>query len=181
MAEQTARTSGALGRPRRFDPETEVRVLLQAAFEVMRRNGYEDASVAEILEEAGLSTRSFYRNFQSKDDLVLALFRANAEAASQRLESRVAAAAAPREGLEAWMDEILSFRLQPPQVRAGSVARLDWCPPRRRLQRRRARGETSSCRTAGPGAQSGVGRWQFSEGYARVGCRHDPRHRLGGH
>jgi AcrR family transcriptional regulator len=86
-----------------------VRVPPQAAFEVTRRTGYEDASVAEILEEAGLSTRSFYRHFQSKHDSVLALFRINAEAAAQRLEVRVAAAASPREGLEGWMDDILSF------------------------------------------------------------------------
>jgi len=98
-----------VGRPRRFAPETEVNLILDAALAVMRRNGYEDISVADILEEAGLSTRSFYRHFESKDDLVLVMYRRNAEGAAQRLTDRVARAGSPAEGLTAWLDEILSF------------------------------------------------------------------------
>jgi AcrR family transcriptional regulator len=98
-----------VGRPRRFEPETEVRLILDAALEVMRRNGYADASVSDILHEAGLSTRSFYRHFESKDDLVRALYRRDAESAGRRLVARVEAAGTPRASLEVWIDEILSF------------------------------------------------------------------------
>ena len=62
-AQSLART----GRPRRFESEDELRILLDAALAVMERNGYVDANVAEILREANLSTRSFYRHFESED------------------------------------------------------------------------------------------------------------------
>ena len=56
-----------------------------------------------------LSTRSFYRHFESKDQLLCALFRREAEAAAARLNAKVDAAPDPRAALDAWIDEILSF------------------------------------------------------------------------
>jgi AcrR family transcriptional regulator len=97
------------GRPRRFESEDELRILLNAALVVMERNGYADAAVADILREADLSTRSFYRHFESKDQLLCALFRREADAAAARLRDKVDAAGTPREALDAWIDEILSF------------------------------------------------------------------------
>ncbi len=58
--DNTARASA--GRPRRFEPADELRRLFDAALVVMQRNGYADVAVADILAEAGLSTRSFYRH-----------------------------------------------------------------------------------------------------------------------
>jgi len=97
------------GRPRRFEAEDELRILLDAGFVVMERNGYTDAAVADILKEANLSTRSFYRHFESKDQLLCALYRRDADAAASRLTAKVEAAANPRAALDAWIDEILSF------------------------------------------------------------------------
>ena len=97
------------GRPRRFESDDELRILLDAALVVMERNGYVDAAVADILREADLSTRSFYRHFESKDQLLCALFRREADAAAARLRAKVDAAATPRAALHAWIDEILSF------------------------------------------------------------------------
>jgi len=89
---------------------------------VLKRNGYTDAPIANILEESGLSTRSFYRHFASKDELLIALYRRDAESAAKRVRRRVATAATPAEGLRAWIDEILSFRLD--RRRAERVAIL---------------------------------------------------------
>jgi AcrR family transcriptional regulator len=97
------------GRPRRFGAEDELRILLNAAFVVMERNGYTDAAVADILDEADLSTRSFYRHFESKDQLLCALFRREADAAAALLGTKVDAARTPREALRVWIDEILDF------------------------------------------------------------------------
>jgi AcrR family transcriptional regulator len=97
------------GRPRRFESNDELRILLDAALVVMERNGYVDAAVADILREADLSTRSFYRHFESKDQLLCALFRREADAAAARLRAKVDAAAKPRAALHAWIDEILCF------------------------------------------------------------------------
>ena len=56
-----------------------------------------------------LDQQAFYRHFHSKDDLLLALFRDNAESTSRLLATRVAAAGSPPAQLEAWIDEILSL------------------------------------------------------------------------
>lgn len=110
MTEPRATAAAArTGRPRRFESEDEVRLLLDAAMVVMGRNGYVDASVADILSEANLSTRSFYRHFESKDQLVCALYRREAENAATRLDAKVNAAPTPRTALDAWIDEILSL------------------------------------------------------------------------
>lgn len=97
------------GRPRRFEPADELRRLFDAALVVMERNGYTDAAVADILAEADLSTRSFYRHFESKDQLLCALYRREAERAAERLTARVSAAATPLAALDSWIDEIMSL------------------------------------------------------------------------
>jgi AcrR family transcriptional regulator len=91
------------------DPGGERKLIVDAALRVMRQNGYAAAQISDILGEAGLSTRAFYRHFQSKDDLLLAVFRDNAESTSRRLSARVLAAGAPPAQLDAWVDEILSL------------------------------------------------------------------------
>jgi AcrR family transcriptional regulator len=97
------------GRPRRFEPADELRLLFDGALVVMERNGYADATVAGILAEAGLSTRSFYRHFDSKDHLLCALYRREAEAAAERLAARVSAAATPLAALDTWIEEVMSL------------------------------------------------------------------------
>ena len=97
------------GRPRRYESADELRILLDSALTVMQRNDYGDASVADILREADLSTRSFYRHFESKDQLLCALCRREAEAAAARLSDKVGAAGNPLSALHAWIDGIVSL------------------------------------------------------------------------
>ena len=125
------------GRPRRFEAEDELRILLDAALVVMERNGYADAAVADILREADLSTRSFYRHFESKDQLLCALFRREAEAAAARLQAKVDAAPHPRAALDAWIDEILSFGHHRAKAARVARARLARRHEGRRVTRRR--------------------------------------------
>jgi AcrR family transcriptional regulator len=117
------------GRARRFDPETEVGLLLDATITVLRRNDYDDVAIADILEEAGLSTRSFYRHFDSKDELLLTLYQRDAVAAADRLRTSVDRAATPPQKLQAWIDEILSFRYD--KRKAERVALLGAASARR--------------------------------------------------
>lgn len=49
--------------------ETKERIF-QAAKEILRKNGYENLSIKNICEVAGVSNGSFYHHFQSKDDLL---------------------------------------------------------------------------------------------------------------
>jgi AcrR family transcriptional regulator len=114
--------SASVGRPRRFAPQDELRRLFEATLAVMQHNGYADAAVADILAEAGMSTRSFYRHFGSKDQLLCALYRHEAEQVAERLTARVARAASPLSALDIWIEEIMSLGYH--RAKAARVAVL---------------------------------------------------------
>lgn len=79
----------------------------------MRRNGYAEASVADILAEADVSTRAFYRHFESKDALLIALFRRDGDVVAAELTAAVEAAADPRGALDAWLERYLDLFFDP--------------------------------------------------------------------
>ncbi len=112
---------GRPGRPRRYDEAEELERLLDAGFEVIRRKGYRAATVADILAEAGMSTRSFYRHFAAKDDLLHALFRRDAEQFAAKVAARVDAAGEPTAALVVWIDEILAFGFERPRAQRAAV------------------------------------------------------------
>lgn len=97
------------GRPRRHSPEAEIGLILDAALEVMRRNRYADSSIREILAESGVGTRAFYRHFQSKDDLLQAVYRRDAESFARRVARAAASAPGPAAAVEACMTEYLAI------------------------------------------------------------------------
>jgi len=51
----------------------EIRALLDAAPAVMRRDDTIDPKVADIVRESGLSNQAFYRHFDGKDALLVAV------------------------------------------------------------------------------------------------------------
>jgi AcrR family transcriptional regulator len=59
--------------------------LLDAALSVFARNGYERATVDEIVREAGFSKGAFYVHFESKEDLFWAILEARIEAQQSAL------------------------------------------------------------------------------------------------
>jgi len=83
--------------------------LMDAALKVMRRNGFQGASVQDILDRAGLSTRAFYRQFQSKDDLLLAMFRTASAPDVDEVARRVGDASTTVDAVRVWIDEVLSI------------------------------------------------------------------------
>lgn len=101
------------GRPRRFDSPTERGMLLDAAVRVMAEKGYDGTSVNDILVDAGLSTRSFYRQFDSKHALLLALIQRERDRVARFLESAVARATDPLAAVEAWIDAFLDLNYDP--------------------------------------------------------------------
>jgi AcrR family transcriptional regulator len=109
-------TARPVGRPRRYDEATERKLLLDAGMKVMRRNGFADASLAEVLEVAGVSTRAFYRHFETKDALLIAMFDRDSEVVAARLRDAAAAAPSARAALEAWLDEYLDLFSNPRRV-----------------------------------------------------------------
>lgn len=80
------------------------RAILAAAAKSVREQGVRGLSIASVLERAGLSTRAFYRHFESKDQLVAAVFVEMAGIEMRRLRRKMAAEATPVEAVAAWID-----------------------------------------------------------------------------
>jgi AcrR family transcriptional regulator len=107
--------------PARQRASEEVSALVEGAIAVMGRDGAEQLTVAEVLREAGLSTRAFYRHFTSKDELVLAVYERDAGATRERLRERMAAARSFRAALELWIDETLALGFDARRARRTRV------------------------------------------------------------
>lgn len=80
------------------------RAILVAASKAVREEGVRGLSIASVLDRAGLSTRAFYRHFESKDQLVAAVFEEMADVEMRRLRRKMAAAANPVGAVAAWID-----------------------------------------------------------------------------
>ncbi|HEV7421089.1 MAG TPA: TetR/AcrR family transcriptional regulator [Mycobacterium sp.] len=90
---------------RRLDPDPRVRkAIVAAASKAVREEGVGGLSVAQVLSRAGLGTRAFYRHFDSKDQLVSAVFLDMARAETRRLRKRMATRTDPVDAVVAWID-----------------------------------------------------------------------------
>jgi AcrR family transcriptional regulator len=89
--------------------DEEVGRLLGAAEAVLAQHGYASMRVDDVLDEAGLSTRAFYRHFRGKSELFLALFQREAARAGDRLRKKVGAARSPVRKVEAWVAATLAL------------------------------------------------------------------------
>jgi AcrR family transcriptional regulator len=123
LAAPPAEPGARPGRPRRYDPARERSLLLDAASAVLGTKGWASVTVADILGEAGLATRSFYRHFASKDELLRSLVRRDAERFAAAVTARVDAAPAPGAALVVWLDEILGFGYDRRRAQRAAVLR----------------------------------------------------------
>lgn len=64
--------------------------ILQAAAEVLRRNGYEAATMKDIAAAVNLTAASLYHHFRNKDTLLLAVLELGLDAVTQQVEAIVA-------------------------------------------------------------------------------------------
>jgi AcrR family transcriptional regulator len=94
------------------DPVERARIL-DAAYRLLADTGDRTLSVTEVLDAAGLSTRALYRHFESKDALMLALFRRDSERLNARLQAAVDAAPTPRAALVGWIEGTLQVVADP--------------------------------------------------------------------
>jgi AcrR family transcriptional regulator len=103
----------------------EVRALVEAALTVLRARGATGLTVADVLAEANLSTRAFYRHFRSKDELVLAVYEGEAQRRNADLAQAIAAAPDPRAALETWIDATLALGFDARRARRTQVLRAE--------------------------------------------------------
>jgi AcrR family transcriptional regulator len=76
------------------------RRLLEGATRAFEKNQYEKTRVADIVKEAGMSSRSFYEFFDSKEDLVAEVVQRLGQGLIDALEAVFEQANDPLEGLD---------------------------------------------------------------------------------
>ena len=104
--------SGPLSRSRNKLPDPNVRcAIVDAASQSVHDRGVRGLNIAAVLERAQLSTRAFYRHFDSKDQLVEAVFLEMARDETQRLRTRMVNTASPVEAVAAWIEGRLDLAL----------------------------------------------------------------------
>ena len=54
----------------RIDPDVRRQAIIEAAFKLFRRDGFDSVRVDDILEEVGLSKGGFYHHFKSREDIL---------------------------------------------------------------------------------------------------------------
>ncbi|MEE2057241.1 TetR/AcrR family transcriptional regulator [Rhodococcus artemisiae] len=96
-------------------------MMIKAAYRVLSLEQSHPVTVSAICAQAGLSTRSFYRHFRSKDDLLLAVLTEETNRAADELADRLRKAGPPMAGLEEWIRFFLSLSSEPRRRRRVKV------------------------------------------------------------
>ncbi len=106
MTESGQQAAGRATRRRdKLSPDPDVRrAIVAAASKIVREQGVRSLNIAEVLERCQLGTRAFYRHFESKDQLVAAVFTEAAITETRRLRRKMSASATPIDAVAAWID-----------------------------------------------------------------------------
>ncbi|MBE1552613.1 AcrR family transcriptional regulator [Mycobacterium sp. OAS707] len=83
--------------------------IIDAAYSCLSEPHTGPIPVAAILQRAGVSTRAFYRHFQSKDELFLALLRQESDTLAERLDRIVDETGDPVGQLKAWINGMFGW------------------------------------------------------------------------
>jgi AcrR family transcriptional regulator len=125
--------------------------IIEAAYRCLAASNGDGISVTDILREAGLSTRAFYRHFDSKDNLLLAMYRRDSDSLHAELDAAAHAAESPAEALRQWIEGYL---------------RLTWHP--RRRQRVLVLSSAELLRTTGYADERARSMTQMQDGIAEI-------------
>ncbi|WP_234834936.1 TetR/AcrR family transcriptional regulator [Mycolicibacterium stellerae] len=106
--------------------ELERHRLLSAAMEVLQRSGWWGFKVEGVLRQAGLSTRSFYRHFDKKSDLLLALLEQELGAAAIKLGRVTAAADTPSDRIRAFVSATIDMAYHADLAKPSSLFASHW-------------------------------------------------------
>lgn len=94
------------GRPA-LPPEHQRKRLLEAARAALRRSDFGSVRVTDVVRAAGMSSRSFYEHFDSKEDLLLALIHETGREIVAQLEAIFTGVEVPRERVERALEAYL--------------------------------------------------------------------------
>ena len=118
--------------PRRTSYTEEINRLIAACLAVSERTGNFDPRVGDILAEAGLSNQAFYRHFQSKEELLLAVLDEGSRQLDAYLRQRMGAQADPIGKVRAW---VRGFAAQAIRPKAAAATRPFMFPSARLYER----------------------------------------------
>ncbi|MBV8297440.1 MAG: TetR/AcrR family transcriptional regulator [Acidimicrobiia bacterium] len=88
--------------------------LLDAARELTNESEGASFTVAEVAARAGVSLKSFYRSFEGKDDLLLALLEEESRTGAAMLRTALDRSASPDERLERYVRALFNLARQAP-------------------------------------------------------------------
>jgi AcrR family transcriptional regulator len=100
-----------------IDVADEVSLLITATWTVAARTGTFEPSVREILHEAGVSTKAFYRHFRSKDDLLLMALETASSQLADYIESKMAPVPEPVPRIKVWIEGFVRQAIVPSAAR----------------------------------------------------------------
>jgi AcrR family transcriptional regulator len=84
--------------------------IIEAAYGCLSEPHSGPIPIAAILHRAGVSTRAFYRHFESKDELFLAMLRQESDSLAKRLDEIVEQApGSPIDQLKAWIAQMFGW------------------------------------------------------------------------
>jgi AcrR family transcriptional regulator len=121
------------GRPA-IPRDVQRRRLIEAAFRAFEGTRYERTTVADIVREAGMSSRSFYDHFASKEDLVAAIVE---EVGARLLDEVRAILSETPENVQGHVDRALGAFLEGLPASAIDLERVGGDAARRQAQARR--------------------------------------------
>ncbi|MCB0941208.1 MAG: TetR/AcrR family transcriptional regulator [Mycobacterium sp.] len=98
---------------RQREATEEVERILAAAVRVMQRVSPEAPRVSEIIAEAGVSNKAFYRYFAGKDDLMLAAMERGVALVVSYLEHQMAKERRPQDKIARWIRGALAQVVDP--------------------------------------------------------------------
>lgn len=106
---------------RQREATEDVERILAAAVRVMQRVSPEAPRVSEIIAEAGVSNKAFYRYFPGKDDLMLAAMERGVALVVSYLEHQMAKEKRPQDRIARWVRGALA-QVVDPELTATSRA-----------------------------------------------------------
>jgi AcrR family transcriptional regulator len=90
--------------------------LLQAMVEAVGQRGYDETQVRDVVARAGVSRKTFYELFDSKDDCLLAIYDEAAQCLRAVVRRAYESGVTPRERIDTAVDVIVEWVESEPQV-----------------------------------------------------------------
>jgi len=106
--------------------DTERLQLMAAAEHVLERGGWWGFKLGSVLREARLSTRSFYRHFDGKDDLLSALLEGELLAISDYLKVLGDNTASPVERVWLYVEALIDLAFDQRIIKPASLFAVHW-------------------------------------------------------